>query len=693
VKVATELRRGTLVDGRYRIQRLLGQGGFGRTYLVSDQRRFDEFCVLKEFVPNTTANHLIDRARELFQGEAKVLYQLDHPQIPKFVAWFEQNNRLFLVQDYVDGKTYLQILRDRLKRGQTFSEAEVIQLMIDLLPVLDYLHNCYIVHRDISPDNIMLPDRGSKPVLIDLGVVKQIVTEVHTGSLRSTTNSNYSLMVGKLGYCPPEQIDCGQCYPSSDLYALAVSALVLLTGKQPSAEDNLESWFSQEIKIGDRFARILTRMLAENPRARYQSAKHVLGELQKLQEEPKSSLKLVRKPEKLARLTRMQARTRVQEPLSELKQETLSQKIAQLKAKFSFKTLSVGISTSSLLFGVVLLGIMSPHVTALCKPLNNCARDREFQALYTQEIEEGNKAIAEIAGAQSLDDLQTISDRLNIAVIRLSTIPQDARSHSQARKTLEEYQAHLDVLENKLNEENTVERKLASISRLSNDASDRTDAANTLAQYQKAKSEWEKVQQQLKEIPNGALAKEEIRTQLAEAQSKLKSIQSEIEQRLTKAEQQLDRVTQQIEQQSQASAASVSDSDNPSIQSSIDPSLSKRQELFAKNQQPTESLDETTTEVVPPEAEKSLSKKQTAVVDNEMAIAYANDIVRGLAIARSKGQINHNTSVYRNVQTTIVLLRRGKTLEEATRLSNVSTSVIEQLLAWGQTSPNTVAKE
>jgi serine/threonine-protein kinase len=691
VKVATELRRGTLVDGRYRIQRLLGQGGFGRTYLVSDQRRFDEFCVLKEFVPNTTAKHLIDRARELFQGEAKVLYQLDHPQIPKFVAWFEQNDRLFLVQDYVDGKTYLQILRDRLKRGQTFSEAEVIQLLIDLLPVLDYLHNCYIVHRDISPDNIMLPDRGSKPVLIDLGVVKQIVTEVRSGSLRSTTHTNYSLMVGKLGYCPPEQIDCGQCYPSSDLYALAVSALVLLTGKQPRAEDNLDSWFSEEIKIGNRFAKILTKMLAENPKNRYQSAKHVLGELQKLQDEPLSSLDFVRKREQLARPTRMQGRTKIQNPLSESKKVAIAPKIAQLAARIPLKNVSIGISAASLLFGVGLLGIVSPHVTVLCKPLNSCARDREFQALYTQEVEEGKKAISEIASAQSLDDLQAISDRLNIAVIRLSTIPTDARSHSPARKALEEYQAHLDVLENKLNEENNVERKLATISRLSSDAIDRTDAANTLAQYQKAKSEWEQVQQQLKEIPSDALAKEQVRAQLAEAQTKLKSIQSEIEQRLTKAEQRLDTVTKQVEQQRQASAASAPD--NPSAPSSFDPLLSKRRELFAKNQQPSNTLDETTTASVPPTSKKSLDEKKTAVVESDLAIGYANDLVRGLAIARSKGQINHNTSVYRRVQTTIVLLRRGKTLEEATRLSQVPISVVEQLLAWGQTSPNTVAKE
>jgi serine/threonine-protein kinase len=174
--------------------------------LVSDERRFDEFCVLKEFVPNTTAAYIVQRARELFQREAKILYELDHPQIPKFLACFEENGRLFLIRQYVDGKTYAELLRDRLAQERTFSEVEVMQWLADVLPVLDYLHDCQIVHRDLSPDNIMLPAQGDKPMLIDLGAVKQMMAEVRSGSLRSTANTGYALLVGKLGYSPPEQI-------------------------------------------------------------------------------------------------------------------------------------------------------------------------------------------------------------------------------------------------------------------------------------------------------------------------------------------------------------------------------------------------------------------------------------------------------------------------------------------------------
>lgn len=263
--IATEIRRGTLVDNRYRIQRVLGQGGFGRTYLVSDRRRFDEFCVLKEFVPNTTAQYLIQRARELFQREAKILYDLEHPQIPKFLACFEEQERLFLIQEYVDGKTYSELLRDRLSEGKTFSEAEVIQWLKNVLPVLDYLHSCKIIHRDISPDNFMLPSLGGKPMLIDLGVVKQVMSEVRSGSLRSTANTGYALLVGKVGFSPPEQIDLGQCYPSSDLYALAVSVLVLLTGKQPNEQANREAWLTDDLKISDRWHRLSQKCSLKTP--------------------------------------------------------------------------------------------------------------------------------------------------------------------------------------------------------------------------------------------------------------------------------------------------------------------------------------------------------------------------------------------------------------------------------------------
>ncbi len=122
---------------------------------MNDTQRFDEQCVLKEFVPATQSGQALQKAIDLFKQEAKTLYQIDHPQIPKFLAGFTQSQRLFIVQQYINGITYAQLLQQRKQQGRLFSENEIIQWLRELLPVLDYLHSLNLIHRDIAPDNIM----------------------------------------------------------------------------------------------------------------------------------------------------------------------------------------------------------------------------------------------------------------------------------------------------------------------------------------------------------------------------------------------------------------------------------------------------------------------------------------------------------------------------------------------------------
>ncbi len=270
----------TLINNRYQIQRVLGRGGFGQTYLANDTYRFNDLCVLKEFIPLTQSPRLIEKSRGLFEQEARVLYQISHPQIPKFLAWFAEHERLFIVQEYIDGQTYADLVRDRQHQGHLFSEAELIQWLWDLLPVLDYIHSLNIVHRDISPENIMLPVQGDKPVLIDFGVVKEIVSQIWTGH-----PSSHGSVVGKFGYAPPEQMRLGQCFPCSDLYALAMTATVLLTGQKPSPVPDVGSLTWQQFlpqPLSDRTTQILERMLAERPKDRYQSVQQVIADLHPL---------------------------------------------------------------------------------------------------------------------------------------------------------------------------------------------------------------------------------------------------------------------------------------------------------------------------------------------------------------------------------------------------------------------------
>jgi serine/threonine protein kinase len=264
---------GTIIHNRYIIQKVLGQGGFGRTYLAFDNERFGHSCALKEFVSSWAAEEVAVKSRELFEREAKALYQLNHPQIPKFLAWFANKDRLFIVQEYINGKTYSQLLRERLyEQKQPFSEADVIQWLKDFLPVLDYLHGLKTIHRDIALDNVMFSFDISKPVLIDFGFVKEKVSQIWS----------VGTVLGKKGYAPLEQIRMGQSYPSSDLYAVGVCAIVMLTGKMPEAlmDQSLEWQWRSYVNISECLTNVLDKMLAEKPNQRFQSAKEILAELQ-----------------------------------------------------------------------------------------------------------------------------------------------------------------------------------------------------------------------------------------------------------------------------------------------------------------------------------------------------------------------------------------------------------------------------
>ncbi|MEM7557128.1 MAG: protein kinase [Cyanobacteria bacterium P01_A01_bin.84] len=272
---------GIVLQNRYRVLRTLGQGGFGRTYLAEDQRRFNELCAIKELIPMATDVDTWEKAQELFGREAATLYRIKHPQIPQFREQFEQDKRLFLVQDYISGRTYRSLLDDCQDIGSAFTQEEVLHLMRSLLPVLEYLHHLGIIHRDISPDNIILRDSDAKPVLIDFGVVKELATQLRTPH----NQPNYVTTVGKLGYSPREQMQTGIVYPNSDLYALAVTAIVLLTGKEPNElfDETQATWnWYKFVRVDPRLVQIINRMLSYRPSDRYQSAAEVVNALRVL---------------------------------------------------------------------------------------------------------------------------------------------------------------------------------------------------------------------------------------------------------------------------------------------------------------------------------------------------------------------------------------------------------------------------
>jgi serine/threonine protein kinase len=275
-----------LLADRYELQQVLGQGGFGKTYLTFDRHRFNEPCVVKEFLPQGRSDYESQKSRELFEREAKILHQIDRPQIPKFFAFFEENQQLFLVQEYIKGRTYAALLRERQQYGDTFSEREIIKWLKDLLPVLGYLHDRQIVHRDISLDNIMLQEDSNLPMLIDFGIGRSDLVQRQNQPENTATPSRFAApqsIVGKIGYAPYEQIWLGQSFPSSDLYSLAVTAVVMLTGIDPQTLTSQASFKEQwplKASVSTDLVKILNRMLQDAPANRYQSAAAVLADLE-----------------------------------------------------------------------------------------------------------------------------------------------------------------------------------------------------------------------------------------------------------------------------------------------------------------------------------------------------------------------------------------------------------------------------
>ena len=282
-KAIATLAAGTILGERYRIVKQLSNSNFGATYLAEDLHRFDEKCILKEFAPQICENQLLLQAQELFAREAGVLYKLYHPQIPNFREIFHIENisnqgRLFLVQDYIEGDTYQSLLESRIKQGLRFGEREVNELLLKTLPVLEYIHKLGVIHGNISPGSIIFKTSEQLPVLIDFGGVKQIAS-----ILTAQFNQTEPEIVGTIGYTPPEQLEKGIIAQNSDLYALAATAIALLTGKEIQSLMNMETMtftWREEVNVSETLGEILDKMLAKIPSDRFQNASEIMAVLQ-----------------------------------------------------------------------------------------------------------------------------------------------------------------------------------------------------------------------------------------------------------------------------------------------------------------------------------------------------------------------------------------------------------------------------
>jgi formylglycine-generating enzyme required for sulfatase activity len=260
------------VNDRYRALKVIGRGGFGRTFLAIDEAKPSHPpCVIKQFLP--VENEFVNEARRLFKQEAVRLDDLGkHPQIPELFAYTEQDNRLYLVQQFING---LNLSKELAKEG-IFDEGKIRKLLNDLLPVLKFIHDSQVIHRDIKPDNIIRRKSDGKPVLVDFGAAKFATT---------TSLAQVGTTIGTVGYAAPEQ-SLGKAVFSSDIYSLGVTCIYLLTKVEPyNLFDAAEGfvWRHRTDGVSDRLAQVLDKMINTSVKQRYNNVTEVLKDLSTIQ--------------------------------------------------------------------------------------------------------------------------------------------------------------------------------------------------------------------------------------------------------------------------------------------------------------------------------------------------------------------------------------------------------------------------
>jgi len=262
-----------LLRGRYWAKEIIGQGGFGRTFLAVDEDKPSKpFCVIKQFFSENIDPDTLEKAIELVQQEAQQLELLGkHPQIPELLAFFEENNQQYLIQEFINGVTLKQELVDQ----GVFSERQIHLLLVELLVILEFIHGQNVIHRDIKPENIIRRQGDQKLVLVDFGAVK-----VLKGEQGTTTGTK----IGSAEYCAPEQA-MGRPRLNSDLYSLGLTCLYLLTQRMPSdlydAVEGELCWRDHLVGnlVSDDLGKVLDQLIETSAKRRYQSASDVLKDL------------------------------------------------------------------------------------------------------------------------------------------------------------------------------------------------------------------------------------------------------------------------------------------------------------------------------------------------------------------------------------------------------------------------------
>ncbi|BAZ15571.1 serine/threonine protein kinase [Calothrix sp. NIES-4071] len=389
---------GKVLYRRYQIVQSLGAGVFGQTYIAVDiDHPENPKCVIKQLkVTNFHPSHL-ETLRLRFLTETQTLKQLGHHnQIPQLIACFEENERFYLVQEFIEGHALTAELPTKHKLSYFWSEDEVIKFLSDVLSILDFVHSNGVIHCDVKPENLIRRASDGKIVLIDFGSIQP----VDFGT--DTVLPIYRIPVTSLGYIPPEQF-IGQTQLSSDIYALGMIAIQALTGLTPlqlqvDPRSNEIVWRTQETQVSDYLAAIISQMIRYNHKNRFQTAASVYQALQRI---PKN-----------AHPYTVEAEYTVIETVDELPKTNPKTDSQEKKNTSPLLTgVKVGLAANSLVLGFGVYSLIH----------NNTPAPSETETLY-----------------KATEDFQ--SGDLNGAIARVKSIPSTSNVYPEAQATIEEWQ-------------------------------------------------------------------------------------------------------------------------------------------------------------------------------------------------------------------------------------------------------------
>jgi len=263
------LKPGQLIENRYEVIKVLGKGGMSVVYLVWDNR-LDHNFVLKEFTFRGEDQQEEKELQEHFEREAKLCAKLSHPAIPGVIDYFTINDRHYLVEEYVDGRTLISMVEEK-----PFDQARTIDVGLKLGSVLKYIHSMGIVYRDLKPDNVMVMDDGSIK-LIDFGIAR----------VYKAGKSKDTVIIGTPGFAAPEQYGTAQTDHRSDIYSLGAVLHHLLTGRDPREKPfNFDRPSSMGVEISPKLEHAIMKALSIKAEDRYQDVEDMIGDLKEAEKE------------------------------------------------------------------------------------------------------------------------------------------------------------------------------------------------------------------------------------------------------------------------------------------------------------------------------------------------------------------------------------------------------------------------